>query len=90
MPSLRLCKVPLNILVYIYILRTYLLSQAVLGLILIDTGVEKNKIAEMITIYNKIDLKGLENSYQYNKNYISALTGEGVSDLKKTLKNLLI
>ena len=24
--------------------------------ILVDTGVDKNKIAEMITIYNKIDL----------------------------------
>tara|TARA_A100001011_G_scaffold400169_1_gene512910 strand:- start:2588 stop:3661 length:1074 start_codon:yes stop_codon:yes gene_type:complete len=58
--------------------------------ILMDTGVEKNKISEMITIYNKIDLKGFEGSYQHKKNYISALTGKGVSDLKKTLKNSLI
>ena len=58
--------------------------------ILIDTGVEKNKISEMITIYNKIDIKGFESSYQDKKNYISALTGEGVSDLKKLLKNSLI
>ena len=44
----------------------------------------------MITIYNKIDIKGFESSYQDKKNYISALTGEGVSDLKKLLKNSLI
>ena len=44
----------------------------------------------MITIYNKIDLKGFKSSHHYKKNYVSALTGEGVSDLKKTLKNSLI
>ena len=55
--------------------------------ILIDTGVEKHKISEMITIYNKIDIKGLETKSQHKKNYVSALTGEGISDLKKTLKN---
>ena len=43
----------------------------------------------MITIYNTIDLKGFESSYQNKKNYISALTGEGVPDLKRILKNLL-
>ena len=58
--------------------------------ILKETGIEKNKISEMITIYNKIDLKGFESSYQHNKNYISALTGEGVSDLKIALKKSLI
>ncbi len=58
--------------------------------ILKDTGVEQNKISEMITIYNKIDLKGFKSSHQYKKNYISALTGEGVSNLKRTLKNSLI
>jgi GTP-binding protein HflX len=58
--------------------------------ILIDTGVEKNKISEMITVYNKIDIKGSKSLYQHKKNYISALTGEGVSDLKRTLKNSLI
>ena len=58
--------------------------------ILVDTGVEKNKISEMITIYNKIDIKGSKSSYQHKKNYISALTGEGVSDLKTILKNSLI
>ena len=51
---------------------------------------EINKISEMITIYNKIDIKGSKSSYQYKKNYINALTGEGDSDLKKTLKNSLI
>ena len=58
--------------------------------ILNETGIEKNKISEMITIYNKIDLKGFEASYQHKKNYISALTGEGVADLKKTLAKSLI
>jgi len=58
--------------------------------ILKETGIEKNKISEMITIYNKIDLKGFESSYQHKKNYISALTGEGVTDLKKTLAKFLI
>ena len=43
-----------------------------------DQGVEKNKISEMITIYNKIDLKEFESSYQHKRNYISALTGEGM------------
>ena len=58
--------------------------------ILVDTGVEKNKISEMITIYNKIDIKGSKSSYQHKKNYISALTGEGISDLKWILKKSLI
>ena len=56
---------------------------------LLKEGVEKNKISEMITIYNKIDLKGHESSYHNKKNYISALTGEGVADLKRILKNSL-
>ena len=39
---------------------------------------------------NKIDLKRFESSHQHKKNYISALTGEGVSDLKRTIKRSLI
>ena len=58
--------------------------------ILKDTGVDKNKISEMITIYNKIDLKGCKALSQHKKNYISALTGEGVTDLKKNLAKSLI
>ncbi len=49
--------------------------------ILKKAKVEKNKLNEMITVYNKIDLysKKIENN---NYNFVSALTGYGIEELK--------
>ena len=58
--------------------------------ILSETGIQQEKIANMITIYNKIDIKGINSISQYKKNYISALTGLGLADLKDVLRNSVI
>ena len=58
--------------------------------ILIDTGIHHEKIANMITVYNKIDINGIDSLSQYKKNYISALTGRGLTDLKNALRNSFI
>ena len=41
----------------------------------------------MVIVYNKIDIKNNKYPIQYKKNYISALTGNGVSELKDMLKS---
>ncbi len=58
--------------------------------ILIDTGINQEKIASMITVYNKIDINGIDSLSQYKKTYISALTGKGLTDLKNVLRNSFI
>ena len=55
--------------------------------ILFETGVDHNKIKDMVIVYNKIDKKNNKYPMQYKKNYISALTGNGVSELKDMLKS---
>ncbi len=57
--------------------------------ILRDTGVEENKLSKMLTVFNKIDIKEIDNSNLNGKNYVSALTGEGLSELKISLKSLI-
>ena len=54
--------------------------------ILQETGVSSNKINNMITVFNKIDLqnKVFKNS-NIKTNYVSALTGDGLDELKKKI-----
>ena len=56
--------------------------------ILRDTGVDEEKLSEMMTVFNKIDVKQIESSNLKGKSYVSALTGEGVNELKKSLTGL--
>ena len=56
--------------------------------ILRDTGVDEEKLSEMMTVFNKIDVKQIESSNLKGKSYVSALTGEGVNELKKSLTDL--
>ena len=55
----------------------------------IDTLSEMNldtkKIKNMITVYNKIDIHNKKSGTRNNKNYISALKGEGIKTLKENL-----
>ena len=55
--------------------------------ILRDTGIEEKKLSKMVTVFNKIDTKQIENSNLEGKSYVSALTGEGVKELKSSLTN---
>ena len=57
--------------------------------ILRDTGVDEIKLSKMLTVYNKIDIKHIEVSNLNGKNYVSALTGSGVNELKNSLTNLI-
>ena len=54
--------------------------------ILLDTGVSNYKIKNMITVFNKIDLqnKSFRDS-NIRTNYVSALTGDGLEELKKQM-----
>ena len=56
--------------------------------ILRDTGIEERKLSKMMTVFNKIDLKNIKISNLEGKNYVSALTGEGIKDFKSSLINL--
>ena len=55
-----------------------------------ETGVSEEKISKMINVYNKIDLS--KSSYAQNQNriFISALTGEGIENLKESIESKLI
>ncbi len=58
--------------------------------ILKETGVSNDKISKMINVYNKIDLS--KTNYEKNKDriFISALTGEGINNLKKVMEKKFI
>ncbi len=58
--------------------------------ILQDTGVSNYKIKNMITVFNKIDLQSKSfNGSNIRTNYVSALTGDGLQELKKQMiKNI--
>ena len=58
--------------------------------ILKETGVSNDKISKMINVYNKIDLS--ETNYEQNNDriFISALTGEGINNLKKAIEKKFI
>ena len=54
--------------------------------ILQETGVSSNKINNMITVFNKIDLQNkVFKSSNIRTNYVSALTGDGLDELKKKM-----
>tara|TARA_B100000073_G_C23722511_1_gene568123 strand:+ start:1300 stop:2304 length:1005 start_codon:yes stop_codon:yes gene_type:complete len=54
--------------------------------ILQETGVSSNKINNMITVFNKIDLQNkVFKSSNIRTNYVSALTGDGLDELKKKI-----
>ena len=55
--------------------------------ILRDTGVNEEKLSKMMTVFNKIDVRKIESSNLKDKKYVSALTGEGISELKNSLIN---
>ena len=49
----------------------------------------EKRISNIITVYNKIDLNGVKPNSLYKKNYVSALSGEGVKQLKNQMAQLL-
>ena len=56
--------------------------------ILRDTGVDEGKLSEMMTVFNKIDVRKIESLNLKGRSYVSALTGEGVNELKNSLTDL--
>ena len=58
--------------------------------ILKDTGVSNEKISNMINVYNKIDVSKSKFNFNQNRIFISALTGEGIDNLKDRIKKEII
>ena len=58
--------------------------------ILKDTGVSNEKISNMINVYNKIDVNKSKFNLNQNRIFISALTGEGIDNLKDRIKREII
>ena len=58
--------------------------------ILKETGVSEEKISKMINVYNKTDLSNATYIYNQNRIFISALTGEGIENLKNKIEERLI
>ncbi len=58
--------------------------------ILKETGVSEDKISKMINVYNKIDLSSSNYAQNQNRIFISALTGEGIENLKNSIESILI
>ena len=58
--------------------------------ILKETGVSEEKISKMINVYNKIDLSNSNYAQNQNRIFISALTGEGIENLKESIESKLI
>lgn len=58
--------------------------------ILKETGVSNDKISKMINVYNKIDLSKTNYEQNNDRIFISALTGEGINNLKKVMEKKFI
>ena len=58
--------------------------------ILKETGVCEEKISKMINVYNKIDLSNSNYTQNENRIFISALTGEGIENLRDSIERKLI
>ena len=58
--------------------------------ILKDTGVSNEKISNMINVYNKIDVSKSKFNFNQNRIFVSALTGEGIDNLKDRIKKEII
>ena len=56
--------------------------------ILRDTGIEEEKLSKMMTVFNKIDVKDIESSNFEGRNFVSALTGKGINELKNSLTKI--
>ena len=54
-----------------------------------ETGVSEDKISKMINVYNKIDLSNSNYMQTQNRIFISALTGEGIENLKDSIERIL-
>ena len=54
-----------------------------------ETGVSEDKILRMINVYNKIDLSNSNYKQTQNRIFISALTGEGIENLKDSIERKL-
>ena len=51
--------------------------------------IDENKINNMLTVYNKIDLINRKPDLINNRNYLSAISGHGVDLLKVSMKKSL-
>ena len=58
--------------------------------ILKEAGASEEKISKMINVYNKIDLSKSSYIKNHNRIFISALTGEGIENLKVNIEKKLI
>ena len=50
-----------------------------------EMSLDSKKVDNMITVYNKIDIKNKKPGIKNNRNYVSALMGTGITELKKIL-----
>ena len=50
-----------------------------------DMSLDTNKVDNMITVYNKIDIQNKKPGIKNNRNYVSALMGTGITELKNIL-----
>ena len=50
-----------------------------------DMSLDTNKVDNMITVYNKIDIQNKIPGIKNNRNYVSALMGTGITELKNIL-----
>ena len=57
--------------------------------ILQDMSLDQKKINNLITVFNKIDLINRKPDLINDKNYLSAINGQGVDLLKMHMKNVL-
>ena len=57
--------------------------------ILKETGVSNHKIKNMITVFNKIDLQYKTFNNSNVRIYVSALTGDGLEQLKKQMTRII-
>ncbi len=57
--------------------------------ILKEMDLDHNKLNNILTVYNKIDLIDRKPDFINNKNYLSAINGQGIELLKKHMENTL-
>jgi GTP-binding protein HflX len=50
-----------------------------------EMSLDSKKVDNMITVYNKIDIQNKKPGIKNNRNYVSALMGTGITELKKIL-----
>lgn len=54
-----------------------------------EMKLDEKKISNMITVYNKIDLNNVKPASLFKKNYVSALLGDGINELKDQMLKAL-